>query len=139
MVAGLVAGAVFGVAIQYAIMRMGAIGALYNWGEPSIAIGWFAHVVHSAIFGFVFGLITEQRPFHGWMRRGYPTAIAVGLGFTTILYVVNIGLIWPNWLTAVGFEGASTLPVPFFPVRPLLGHLLFGVILGTVFHVLVEY
>lgn len=139
VVAGLVGGVFFGFVIQFGVERMAVIGALYNWGEPSLAIGWVAHMVHSALFGLVFGLVTEQEPFHTWMRRGYHTAVLVGLVFALGLYAFNIGVVWPTWLSAVGFVPAFGLPVPFFPVEPLLGHLAYGFILGAVFHLLVDY
>jgi len=139
VVAGLVGGVFFGFVIQFGVERMDAIGALYTLGEPNVAVGWAAHMFHSALFGLIFGLVTEQEPFHTWMRKGYPTAVVVGVVFALGLYAFNIGFVWPTWLTAVGYVPAEALSVPFFPIKPLLGHLAYGFILGGVFHHLVEY
>jgi len=139
VVAGVLGGLAFGLVIQFVIGRMGAIGALYNFGDPSIPIGWIAHAVHSVFFGAVFGLVTEQEPFHSWMEHGFVSASLVGIGFGTGLYAVNIAFIWPFWLATVGFPPAAGWSIPFTPVMPLVGHLVFGVILGSVFHLLVDY
>lgn len=139
IVAALLGGAAFGIPLQFFVGRMGAVGAMYNLGEPSIAIGWAAHMVHSVIFGAVFGMATEVDPLHSWMEESLPTATAVGIGFAMVLYLVNIMFIWPFWLGTVGFEPAMSWSIPYTPVKPVLGHLVFGVILGSVFHLLVDY
>ncbi len=138
-VAGLLGGIAFGIPLQFVIGRMGAIGAMYNGGVPSLTIGWAAHIVHSILFGVIFGMATEFQPLHSWMERGIATAAVVGVGFGIALWSVNIAFIWPSWLQLVGFPPAENMSVPFVAMRPLLGHVLYGVIVGTVFHALVDY
>ena len=36
-------------------------------------------------------------------------------------------------------ERRHRVTIPYTPVRPLFGHLLYGVITGTAFHALVDY
>lgn len=139
VVAGLIAGAAFGVVIQFGIQRMGAIGALYTFGIPTVSVGWVAHMMHSVLFGVVFGMATEVEPFHSWMEERLATAALVGIGFGVLLYSVNIAFVWPFWLETVGFAPAAAWSIPYTPVRPLVGHLVFGVILGSAFHLLVDY
>jgi two-component system OmpR family sensor kinase len=139
VVAGLVGGVAFGVPLQLLIGRMGAIGALYNAGTESLAIGWVAHLFHSALFGVVLGLITETGPLRAPMERSLVGAAAVGAGFGLFLYGANIGFLWPFWLETVGFPPAQSWSLPYTPAKPLFGHLLYGVITGTVFHALVDY
>jgi hypothetical protein len=139
VLAGVVGGIVFGVPLQLLIERMGAIGALYSGGEPSIAVGWVAHLFHSALFGVLLGLATETGPLRSTMERGYAHAALVGIGFGAVLYATNIAFLWPFWLDTVGFAPAAAWSIPHTPVRPLFGHVLYGVIAGTVFHHLVDY
>jgi len=139
VIAGVVGGIVFGVPLQLLIERMGAIGALYNGGDPSIAIGWVAHLFHSALFGVLLGLATETGPLRSAMERGYAQSALVGIGFGAVLYATNIAFFWPFWLDTVGFAPAAGWSIPHTPLRPLFGHVLYGVITGTVFHHLVDY
>jgi hypothetical protein len=137
--AGIVGGIAFGVPLQFVIQRMEAIGALYNGGTPSLAIGWGAHLVHSAIFGLAFGLITEAKSVARLMRDNVGIAGFVGLGYGVALWSVNITFIWPTWLDFVGFPPAATWSIPFVAPRPLMGHVIYGVTLGVVFYYLVDY
>ncbi|PSQ19037.1 hypothetical protein BRD00_01960 [Halobacteriales archaeon QS_8_69_26] len=137
--AGVAGGAVFGVVIQFGIGRMAAIGALYTFGIPTVSVGWLAHMMHSVLFGVVFGMATEVEPFHTWMEERLATAALVGIGFGVLLYAVNIAFVWPFWLETVEFAPAADWSIPYTPVRPLVGHLVFGVILGSSFHLLVDY
>jgi hypothetical protein len=139
VVAGVVGGIAFGIPLQFVIGRMGAIGALYTLGEPSVAVGWAAHLVHSAIFGLVFGLVTEGEPLHSLMEDNVGMAGFVGIGFGLALYVLNIGFVWPVWLDAVGFAPAAEWSIPFYPLRPMVGHVVYGAILGFAFALLVDY
>jgi len=139
VLAGIVGGVVFGVPLQFLIERMGAIGALYNGGDASVVIGWVAHLFHSALFGVLLGLATETRPLRPTMERGHAHAALVGLGFGAVLYATNIAFLWPFWLDTVGYAPAAGWTIPHTPARPLFGHVLYGVIAGTVFHHLVDY
>ena len=125
--AGLVAGVAFGLLIQFVLGRMVTIGALYTFGEPDLAVGWAAHVGNSLLFGGIFGLLVLSRRLGPYLAR-VPTAVAGGVGFGLVLYLVNIGLIWPLWLNSVGL--GANLSVPYLPGLPLVGHLVYGTILG---------
>lgn len=139
LVAGVIGGIVFGIPLQFVIERMAAIGAMYTFGEPSVTVGWVAHIGHSALFGVIFGLLTELEPAHSWMERGIGTAGLVGIVFAVGLYATNIAFFWPTWLHTVGYAPAAAWTVPHTPLQPFLGHVLWGVITGTVFHYLVDY
>jgi uncharacterized membrane protein YagU involved in acid resistance len=131
--AGLAAGLVFGLVIQFALGRMTTIGALYTFGEESLVVGWTAHVVNSVVFALVYALVTRLDVLRQYADR--PTA-GVGAGgvYGFALWFVNIGFVWPVWLNSVG---VSQLPVPNFgAVGSLGGHLLWGVLLGALFALL---
>jgi two-component system OmpR family sensor kinase len=129
--AGVLAGVVFGVMIQFLLQRMTAIGALYTLGEPSVSIGWIAHMGHSAIFGLLFGVLSWWRPVSD--RISSPVGSVVGGGlYGGSLWLVNIVLVWPLWLNAV--SAPMSPPFPFLvSVQPLFGHLVWGVLLGGIY------
>lgn len=135
-IAGLIAGIVFGIMIQFVLERMVAIGALYTLGQPSLSIGWIAHLVHAALFAIVFALGVK---WAGLSEHGESplTGPFLGAGYGFLLWFVNIGFIWPIWLNAVGFP-AQSLPVPyhFQAIQPLIGHLVWGGLLGLFYPVL---
>lgn len=128
--AGLMGGILFGVMIQFGLNRMGAIGAMYTLGSPSLSVGWVAHVGHSVLFGAVFGFVAETDVFFE-RATTVPDGIGLGLAFGITLWAVNIVFLWPLWLGTVGLGAAPSLP--FLPaIQPLVGHLVYGGILGTV-------
>jgi hypothetical protein len=124
---GLVAGLVFGLLIHFVLGRMVTIGALYTLGDPNLTIGWIAHAFNSLLFGGIFGLLALTNRFGPYLER-VQTALGAGILFGTALYVVNIGLIWPLWLNSVGL--GANMGVPFLPMMPFVGHLVYGLILG---------
>jgi hypothetical protein len=126
-VLGVLAGVLFGVLIQFRLERMTAIGAMYTLGDPQLSVGWIAHLVHSALFGAVYGLVVDRELFDGIATRP-STGLLLGGGFGVVLWAVNIVLIWPLWLGAVGLSNAPS--VPFLAVLPLVGHLMYGGLTG---------
>jgi two-component system OmpR family sensor kinase len=133
-VAGVVAGLVFGVMIQFVLERMVIIGAMYTLGEPSLSVGWMAHLVHSAVFGVVYAGLGGLGVYGG-LADDPKTGVATGAAFGFALWFVNIGFLWPVWLNLVGV-GTLAVPYHFEAVRPLVGHLVWGGILGVLFPLL---
>jgi hypothetical protein len=132
---GFVAGLAMGVLVQLVLERMTVIGALYTLGDPSLTVGWVAHLFHSALFGALFsvaagpglvGRLAARSPA-GDALDGYPAGLLAGTAFATALWAVNIGFVWPVWLGTVGLGGP---PVPNLAVQPLVGHLVYGALLG---------
>jgi two-component system OmpR family sensor kinase len=134
---GLVAGLAMGLLVQLVLGRMTAIGALYTLGDPSLTVGWVAHLFHSVLFGALFAVAGGPGLVEGLAARspvgdsieGYPAGLIGGLAFATALWTVNIVFVWPVWLGTVGLGGPS---VPNLAVQPLVGHLVYGAILGVV-------
>jgi hypothetical protein len=126
---GVVAGLVMGAMVQVVLGRMTAIGALYTLGEPSLTVGWMAHLFHSALFGAVFGFLSGIGPLRDRID-GYGSGLAAGVAFATLLWAVNIVFLWPLWLNAVSLGGAPA--APYLSPRPFVSHVVFGAVLGLV-------
>jgi two-component system OmpR family sensor kinase len=125
---GVLAGLVFGAGMQFVMGRMTAIGAMYTLGDPSLTVGWVAHLFHSALFGAFFGLVADTRRINRYATQLAPS---VGLGalYATGLWFVNVVFVWPLWLNSVTF--GAQIPLPNLAVMPLVGHLVWGVLLGA--------
>jgi uncharacterized membrane protein YagU involved in acid resistance len=131
-VAGVLAGLVFGVMIQFVLERMTTIGAMYTLGEPSLSVGWIAHVAHSAGFAIVYVVVTRFGGLAPYADRA-STGVLTGAAFGFALWFVNIGFVWPLWLNAVTPPPALAMPYHGMAVQPLVGHLVWGGILGALF------
>jgi hypothetical protein len=130
---GLVAGLAMGAMLQFVLGVMPAVGALYTLGEPSLTVGWVAHLVHSVLFGAVFAVIGGPALLGDYLD-GYAAGVVSGAAFGTALWAVNVVVIWPLWLSAVSLSGGPGFP--YLAVQPLVGHLVYGVLLGVVVTVL---
>lgn len=126
--AGVVAGVAFGLLIQFVVGSMTTVGALF--GMPGLVTGWIAHLAFSIGFGLVFAGVVELDPLERYAHR-WTTGIGLGIIYGAGLWLVNLAFIWPVWLNAVGFPPGGTMPVPFLQPRPLVGHLVYGGILGA--------
>jgi ABC-type uncharacterized transport system permease subunit len=118
-VAGLLAGLAFGAMVQVGLNRMTAIGALYTLGEPSLSVGWLAHLAHSVAFGTLFALVVDVARRHR-LADDVLTGPAMGLASGAALCSVNI-VFGSLWLGAVGYSGSPEMPN--LAVLPLVGHL----------------
>jgi hypothetical protein len=134
-VAGIAAGALFGLLIQFGLNRMTAIGAMYTLGEPSLTVGWVAHMGHSALFGAIFGVVVDRNSLREYVGP-YHTSVGLAVVYGVALWAVNIVFIWPLWLNNVGFS--ADLPIPNVAVMPLVGHVVYGVVSGLVLAILVR-
>lgn len=134
---GIVAGIVFVMAEMLLIM---AVGGGSPWGPPRmmaaivmgtevlpppptfdfgiIMVGMIVHFVLSVIYGFVLGFAVSR-----W-RLGTGVAILAGLGFGLLIYLVNFYLFTGLFPWFANARGMITL----------VSHLLFGGVLGWVYH-----
>jgi hypothetical protein len=127
-VAGLAGGAVFGVMIWAVLGVFPAIGALYTNGAPDQVVGVAAHMFHSAVLGALFvGLVSLPKLRDAF--DSYVGATGIGLFWGVATWFVGAGLAMPAWLQAVGFPPAPS--VPNLKVGSLVGHLLFGLVVGV--------
>ncbi|ODR82116.1 hypothetical protein BG842_24480 [Haladaptatus sp. W1] len=122
---GLVGGIVFGLLLQ-SMGVLPTVAALY--GLDGTTMGWVAHLFNSVVFGLVFGAVMTMTRLRAYADRPGPTA-GIGVAYGIVLWVVAASFVMPFWLGAVGM----TLAVPTFDVVSLVGHVVYGVLLGAVF------
>jgi uncharacterized membrane protein YagU involved in acid resistance len=90
-------------------------------------IGWLYHLFNSAVIGALFGLLLGSRV------HSAATGLAWGAAWGVIWWVLGGLILMPMLL---GMEPFAALKMP--PMRPvamgsLVGHLLYGVLLGWLF------
>jgi len=117
IIGGLVGGLMFGLMMQ--MMDMIPMVAMLV-GSESVAVGWLVHLAISAFIGATFGLLLGSRA----------TTLLTGIGYGTAY-----GILW--WVLGALIAMPAKLGMPVFNLdttaqRSLLGHMVFGAILGTV-------
>ncbi|MBW3665596.1 MAG: hypothetical protein KY469_21075 [Actinobacteria bacterium] len=117
-IAGIVGGLAFG-ALLHTQGMIGMIAGLVGGEGP--ALGWVVHLVISAIIGAGFGL-TLARAVSGW-----GSGLGSGVVYGAIWWVLGPLLIMPIWM------GMPTFQINEQAVTSLIGHLLFGFVLGAVY------
>ncbi|MDQ3427106.1 MAG: hypothetical protein M3477_04680 [Gemmatimonadota bacterium] len=134
IIAGLIAGVVFGImmTVMHAptpdggTMPMMAMVAKVV-GSTSLAVGWVYHLFNSAVIGGLFGWILGSR------IGGYGSAAGWGAGYGVAWWILGGLILMPMFL---GMPAFAPLQMPM--MRPvafasLMGHVIFGVILGAAF------
>ena len=129
-IAALFAGVVMGLMIQFVMGIMPVIGALY--GAPGIVTGWIAHLFHSVVFGLVYAAVVSRSSLANY-ATGAGSGAALGALYGVLVWVGAAAIVMPLWLGAVGMDAP---PVPNFNPMSLVGHVVFGVLLGATYAVL---
>jgi uncharacterized membrane protein YagU involved in acid resistance len=120
---GLAGGLVFGVLMQ--MMDMIPMVAQLV-GSTSIAVGWVVHLAVSAFSGGLFGVVGSR------FLRGLGAAVGAGAAYGVGWWVLGPLLLMPAKL------GMPLFTVDAMAWKSLLGHLVFGVVLGAVAAVLLR-
>ncbi len=121
---GLAGGLVFGLLLQ-SLGMMPVIGSLY--GVESVAVGWVAHLLHSLVFALVFAAAVVRTDYRD---AGPAPMAALGAGYGVVLWLVAAAIAMPLWMSAVGLAAPA---IPNLDVNSLVGHLVYGALLGAVF------
>lgn len=126
VVGGLLGGAVMGImlTVQMTPVIENAIPAMY--GLSGGLAGWIVHMFHAAILGVVFAAVAERADVDA-----LGASLGAGLVYGVVLWLVLAVLVMPVWLGAVGFAGAP--PLPNVNVQSLVGHLVYGGVLGLTY------
>lgn len=110
----------------------GAIPALYGL-SPSLAVGGLIHLVHGAILGVLYSVIISGTGY-GHHLDEVKKSVVWGLGYGALTTVLLAAVLMPVWLNSVGFPKAPSAP-NFNPIG-LIGHLLYGAVLGASYPVI---
>ena len=114
---GLAGGLVFGLMMQ-SLGMIGMIGMLV--GSESLGVAWTLHLAISALFGAVYGAVVAPR------RLGWGAGLVTGVAYGALLWVIGPLLLMPAKM------GMPLFTVDTVALRSLVGHLLFGLVLGAV-------
>jgi uncharacterized membrane protein YagU involved in acid resistance len=117
---GLVGGIAFGVLMQMMNM-MPMVAKLVN--SDSDAVGWLVHLIISALFGAVYAVL------FGRLLRTWAGAIITGMLYGVVWWVLGGLLIMPARLgmNDMIFHVGTT------QWQSLMGHLIYGLVLGVVY------
>lgn len=119
-----------------------AIPAIYGL-DPVGVVGWGIHAVHGLGLGLVFGFLVSRETVLGVLLTDAETEalartggmlrlVAAGFVYGLAIWAILPLLVLPVWAGTVGGTGGE---FPTAAVESLLGHLLFGTVLGLVFAV----
>jgi hypothetical protein len=131
-IASLFAGIVMGLLLQSAMNIVPLIGEMY--GALGLWTGWTAHLFHSVVFGLLYAAIATRPSLSAYASRLGSGAV-VGAAYGVVVWVVAAGFVMPIWLSTVLMEPPT---VPHFDPTSLVGHVVFGVLLGAGYAILVN-
>ncbi|MCA1573707.1 MAG: hypothetical protein LC770_04050 [Acidobacteria bacterium] len=134
IIAGLVAGVVFGMMMQMMsaptpdgkqmpMMQMVAMVVR----SDSIVVGWIYHLFNSAVIGGIFG----------WILGGRAGSYGAGLGWGALngifWWILGGQILMPVLLGMPPFASIMMPPMRMVAVGSLMGHIIYGLILGAGF------
>ena len=137
IVAGLVGGVVFGIMMQMmnaptpegGQMPMMAMVAKVVRSD-SMAVGWLYHLFNSAVIGAIFGQLLGSRS----QRIGAGVGWGAAYGF--VWWILGGLILMPMFLGMSAFAPLMMAPMRSVAMGSLIGHLLYGAVLGGGFALL---
>ncbi len=145
-IGGVVGSLLFGIVLWTAdpAIITETIPAIY--GLEVGAVGWGFHLLHGLILGVVFGFLVSRSPVLGTLGADVHTQAIADMGLTLrfalagVVYGLAVWAVLPivvaSVWAAVGGDSAPGFPA-MAPVS-LIGHLLYGLLLGTLFSLFVD-
>jgi hypothetical protein len=122
LIAGVVGGIAGGIVFGAMMHMQGMIGMIAGLvGAEGAAVGWAVHLVIAALIGLGFAL-AFGRLVTGWGAGG-----GLGLVYGAIWWVLGPLVIMPAWM------GMPLFAINEMTLMSLVGHLVYGVVLGLVF------
>lgn len=132
VVGGLIAGVVFGVMMQMMtaptpdgkevpMMQMVAMVV----SSESMAVGWAYHLFNSAVIGAIFGWALGKR------SDSYGAGLGWGAACGIFWWLLGAQILMPIFLGMPPFASIMKPPMRMVAVGSLMGHLIFGLILGA--------
>ncbi len=137
VVAGLLAGVVFGLMMQMMTAPTPEGGEVPMMlmvakivGSESLAIGWLYHLFNSAVIGAVFGWLLGERVLT------YSAGFGWGALYGAVWWVLGGLILMPVFLGMALFAPLTMPPMRLVALGSLIGHLIYGLILGGSFMML---
>lgn len=115
---GLAGGAVFG-ALMHMMGMINMVGGLI--GQPGAATGWVVHLAVSLVLGLGYAVTL------GSVTQGFGSGAGLGLVYGLVWWVLGPLLIMPAMM------GMPLFQVSQQSLMSLMGHLVYGLVLGLVF------
>ena len=134
VIAGLMAGVVFGMMMQMMsaptpdggqMPMMAMVGQIV--GPATIGVGWLYHLFNSAVIGAIFGWLLGQRVY------SYGSALGWGAAYGFVWWIVGGLILMPILLGMPAFAPLMMPPMRMVAIGSLVGHLIFGLVLGAAF------
>ena len=125
--AGLAGGVVMGAMLTTQMTPVIEVAIPSMYGLEGLAAGWVAHLFHSVVLGVVFAGVASALGYGDSVGR----SAGLGVGYGVVLWVVLAALVMPIWLGAVG--SPANPPFPNFNPMSLVGHVVYGLVVGVVF------
>lgn len=122
---GIVAGVVAGIVFAFFILLGGMserLGILI--GMPTILGGMLVHFIVSILAGVAFAFIL------GWLIHSWRSAIVLGLLFGIGMWIAGPMTILPSLTSGASLFSNWNLPSIQANIPPLIGHLVYGFVLG---------
>ncbi len=130
-IAGLIGGLVFGMMMQMmktpdgTMPMMGMVAMVV--GAKSLVVGWLYHMFNSAVIGALFGWLLGRRV------RGYGSGLGWGAVYGLVWWVLGGLILMPVLLGMPVFAPLTMAGMMPVALGSLIGHLIFGLILGAAF------
>ena len=134
IVAGLIAGLAFGLMMHMMTAptphgpRMPVIAMVGQIvGSPTATVGWLYHLFNSAVIGAIFGWLFGTRIY------SYGAALGWGAAYGLAWWILGGLVLMPVMLGMPAFAPLTMPDMRMVAVGSLVGHLIYGLILGGVF------
>ena len=134
IVGGLAAGVVFGIMMQMmtAPTPDGGQMPIINMvgmivGSATAGVGWLYHLFNSAVIGAIFAWVLGQRTYT------YGTGLGWGAAYGFVWWILGGLILMPVFLGMPAFAPLMMPEMRTVAMGSLVGHLLYGLILGAVY------
>jgi hypothetical protein len=134
ILAGLIAGVIFGIMMTMMttptpdggrMPMMEMVAQVVR--SDSLAVGWVYHLFNSALIGAIFGWVL------GSGGLGYGGALAKGIGYGIFWWILGGQILMPLFLGMEPFAALQMAPMRSVALMSLVGHVIFGGILGLAY------
>jgi len=96
-------------------------------GSPTVGAGWLYHLFNSALIGAIFGWLLGDRV------RGYTSALGWGAVYGFAWWIIGGLILMPILLGMPAFAPLMMPAMRMVAIGSLVGHLIYGSILGGAF------